>query len=180
MDQIVYSVLAVLLVVLFALTMQRGRLGTQQRMLVNEVSTQATALADAVLGLAVSLPFDEHSDETKRPRPLSWPVVPDVDALTPASLFGGCTALQVEAPTCDDVDDFHGLTASITSGGVPYEYAVAVRYVEEDDPEEGAASNTFAKEVRVDVWTPHLGVGGGPLVVRARRLATYQRHVQAP
>jgi len=177
---LIYAVLAIMMVGLFSLNMHRSMHQSQNRMVVNEVVTELTGAGYDILELIGRLPFDENTDESKQ-SPLEYPVINFTSELTPAAQFGGCTAVALEDPACDDIDDFHGIpTFTITVDGLEYEADVAVQYVDPVNPDTPAGGNSYAKEVELTITNPYLLVGGQPIQVNVRRVFTYNRHTTAP
>jgi len=180
MSSIIYGILAILLLAFLGLNMLRGQLRTEDRMIVNEVATDLSGVAYSILDFIGRTPFDELTDESKREQPVAYPVITSTSGLTPVANFGGCGALTLVNPTCDDIDDFDGLTGTRTVGGLDYTFTVSVRYVVPTAPETAAGGNSYAKEVEVEVSNPHLTMNGAPLPVALRRVFTYNRHTAAP
>lgn len=186
MSSLIYGILAILLIVFLGLNMQRGQLRTEERMMVNEVATDLSGVAYSILDFIGRTPFDELTDESKRGQPVVYPVITSPTGLTAAASFGGCTTLfsatpptdrfALVNPTCDDVDDFHGLAGAIVVGGLSYDFTIAVRYVDPANPATASGVNTYAKEVEVIVQNAHLTSNGAPMPVSMRRVFTYNRH----
>ena len=176
----IYAVLAIMLVGIFSMNMHRSMHHSQNKMVVNEIVTELTGAGYDMLEMIGRLPFDEHSDETKK-SPLTYPVITTPGQLTPPGSFGGCTAINIEVTACDDIDDFHGIpTFTIDVDGLEYEADVNVRYVLYNDPDTPAGAQSYAKEVRLTITNPYLLIGGDPLEVNVRRVFTYNRHTTAP
>ncbi len=177
---LIFAVLSIMLVGLFSMNLHRSMHQSQNRMVVNEVVTALTGAGYDVLELIGRLPFDENTDESKKD-PLEYPVITSTNQLTPAAEFGGCTALALSNPACDDIDDFHGIpTFTVTADGLEYEIDIVVQYVNPDSPDTPAGGNSYAKEVALTITNPYLRVGDQPLQVNVRRVFTYNRHTTAP
>ena len=78
---------------------------------------------------------------------------------------------------CEDLDDYDGMVLTRTVDGLPYTLTITVRYVQPLAPNVYSSSQTFAKEVLVEVESPYLKVGkaGDPLKVPFRRVFTYDK-----
>jgi hypothetical protein len=177
MSSLIYAILAILMLMFLGLNMTRGQLRTQDKILLNEVATELSGVAYSILDFIGRRPFDENTDESKVPQPVEYPVITDVSELTAENNFGGCTAMALVDPTCDDIDDFDGLTGTTTVGGLTYSYVVNVRYVNPANPATTSGGNpTYAKEVEVTVQNPYLTMNGAPLPVTLRRVFSYNRH----
>lgn len=177
--QLISTILAALLVGLFSIHMSRGIREVQNDMWQNETLTQVTGVGQDILEHIVRRPFDENTDESKK-NPLVYPVITSAVMLTADASFGGCTGLDLVTPTCDDIDDFDGLTVTRTIDNIPFQVLIAVQYVNPDDPSEASASKTVAKEVSLTITTPFIKVGGNNLEMKLSRVATYNRHMTAP
>lgn len=169
--QVIYSLLAIMLLGLFSLNMLRGIHFSQNDMVENEVATQLTSIGTDVLEFIGRTAFDENVDESKI-SPLSFPIVTNAGQLT--TTFGGCTALEIVNPTCDDLDDFDGLVVTRQAVDLPYTVTIAVRYVDPNNPTQ-ALSPSFAKEVRLTITSPLLTVNDTPIPVTLTRVFTYNR-----
>ena len=177
---LLYALLAMLLVALFSLNMQRGIHATEQQMIVNEVATQLTGVGVDVLEHIERTPFDENTDESKQV-PLEYPVITGTGQLTPdgGAQWGGCTSLALSDPSCDDIDDFDGVSVDVDVDGLVYTVEVAVQYVSPATTPATLApsgAQTYAKEVTLTISNPYLLLGGTPLQVELKRVFTYNRH----
>lgn len=177
--QLISTILAALLVGLFTIHMSTGIRQVHNDMWQNEVMTQVSGVGQDVLEHVLRRSFDENTDESKI-NPLSYPVITSAAQLTSDANFGGCTSLDLVTPTCDDIDDFDGLSVTKTSNGFPFTVDIQVQYVNPDDPTQVSSSRTVAKEVQVTVTTPMLTIGGNPIEVKMSRVVTYNRHMTAP
>jgi len=198
---ITYTILSLLLLGIFALTMMRTSVQTQQRMISNEVITQVTGVAEEVFDHADGYWFDERVDESDHhQQPPIFPIIQASEtgqltspSATPSSGtdgWGGCTdtiylmdpnmgqrRLQNTArpETCDDLDDLHGLTLDVDRDGLIYEVEVEVEYVDPVAPSTVSATPTFAKAVRLTITTPQYRMGDDPLEVQFSRVFPYTR-----
>lgn len=168
--QVFYALIAIFILGLLSLTVQRSMHQLDSRMYVNEVVTQASGIATSVIDVIGSRPFDAKTDTLKV---TTIPAVLSSDELTSAAGFGGCATFLL----CEDIDDFDGLVISRELNGFVFTVTISVRYVIPTDPTQTSGSNTFAKEVLVEVSNPYLFVGSqsNPITVPFRRVFSYQK-----
>lgn len=168
--QALYGILAMSLVALLSLTVMQASRSTENRIIVNEVATQATGAGVDVLEAIGRLPFDSKTDTMKV---FTFPTVTGPNELTAEADFGGCVSFA----TCEDIDDFHGLTFVRTLDGFDFTVDVSVRYVVETSPDQYSGTQTFAKEVRLEITNPYIYFGSpsNPLTIELRRVFSYQR-----
>lgn len=170
MNQVIYAVAALTVVMLFSMSTQRGRVTGTQEMYVTEARTRMMGVArETVERIArTEMAFDEATDSEKVAEGAVYPYVAGPGELTPGNSFGGCADLVA----CDDLDDFHGVSVNGDMEGLPYNVDVAVAYV---DALTGGptGSQTFAKELTVTVSTPALSLKGETLSVGYSRVFTY-------
>ncbi len=177
MVQTLYGFIAIGLVMLLSLNLLRAATSTEQRMILNEVATQVTGIAVDLMEHLGNKAFDENTDETGI-EPSDFPLVTSPSMLTPDNGpdWGGCPSLYDN--TCNDIDDFDGMTIERDVEGLAYRAAIEVRYVNETSPNTTSGVSTYAKEVVITVTTPayrHLLIGGAPLEVRLSRVFAYKR-----
>lgn len=198
---LIYTVIAMMLVGLLALSQFRTTAHSQQRMVSNEILTQVTGVADEVFEHASSYWFDERVDENDWPiQPPIFPIITEseTDELTALGTapgtstdgWGGCTTAihqtdanmnqrrlinTVRPETCDDVDDLHGLTLDIVHGDLTYQVDIEVGYVDPSDLTQSVTSQTFAKEMSLTITTPNYVMAGAPLEVELSQVFTYDR-----
>ncbi len=166
--QTLYALLAMALVALLSLTVASSSRRSSQRMAVSEVSTQASGVAIDVIEQIARAPFDVATDTSKVS---VWPPVSSAAGLTAEADFGGCAYFN----TCESVEEFDGVTFDYTRDGFTYGVSIVVRYVDEDNPNYQTGSQTFAKQVTVDIASPHLQIGAAPAVLRMQRVITYDK-----
>ena len=177
---LLYALIAVMLVGLFSMHMHRGIGGVQTDMWQNEVLTQVSGVGLNILENIVRRPFDENTDESKKD-PLTYPVINSAVMLTAETSFGGCTSLEYVNPTCDDVDDFDGLSVDAQVEGLAYTITVNVQYVDPNAPATSTGGvKSLAKEVELTITTPLLQTGGQPIQMTMSRVTTYNRHLASP
>jgi len=104
--QTFYSLIAIALVGLLALSLHRATKGLQQRMVVNEVATQLSGVAVEILERIGQEPFDSKTDTTKV---FKFPAVTDPGQLTNAAAFGGC----MDFNACEDIDESAWVTITL-------------------------------------------------------------------
>ncbi len=168
--QVFYALIAILLLALLSLTVQRTTQRLDARMHVNEVVTQASGVATSIVEAVGVRPFDSKTDTTKV---TAFPAVTSENQLTAAVNFGGCTSFLL----CEDIDDFDGLVITRNRDGFEFTATITVSYVNPDNPALASGSNTYAKEVLVEITNPFLFVGSRSnlITVPFRRVFTYQK-----
>jgi hypothetical protein len=173
MTQLIYSISALSIAVVFAVSMERSSNSGDQAIYTNEVLTQLVTVGrDVVDDIArKDLPFDEKTDPNRIPQPATYPYVLSPDNLTPESGFGGC----VDFDACLDVDDFDGMTLEGTRNGLHYTASIDVHYVPLDDPNGTPSGNTWAKEITVHVESTSILFNGEPVSTSYSRVITYPR-----
>ena len=176
--QVIYAFIAILLLALLSLTLQRGIHSTERRQAVNEVSTQLTGVGIDVLEYIGRHPFDFEVDTTRADFPMwrdDFPYATDPSDLTPtiSSEYGGC----LDYYACDDVDDFDGMTITRTVDGMDFSVDIHVEYVNELTPDVKPGSQTFAKEVRLEISSSslYLRSPANPLTVEISRVFAYDQ-----
>lgn len=168
--QVFYALIAVLLLGLLSLTVQRTTHRIDARMQVNEVVTQASGIATSIVEAIGSKPFDAKTDTLKV---TTFPTVLSSNELTSKGSFGGCDSFFL----CEDIDDFDGLVITRELNGFEFTASITVNYVVATNPSIPSGSNTFAKEVLVEISNPSLFVGSpsNPITVPFRRVFSYQK-----
>jgi hypothetical protein len=141
-----------------------------ERKYVNEVVSQASGVATATLEAMALRPFDEKTDTTKVSK---FPAVTSRFELTPEGSFGGCQDFNL----CEDLDDFDEMVITRKHDGFDYRVTITVRYVDPLNPTTYTGSQTFAKEVLVEVENPYLQIGpsGDPIKVPFYRVFAYDK-----
>lgn len=166
MSQIIYALLALALVMILGLNLQRGISRTTEDQTLNEVITQLPGVGTEVLEQIGRTHFDWHTWQygvSTPTRPLCGRVRDDRQSLLsepdPAhasSTMGDCA----DFATCPYIEGFYGLDTTIVRGD--FEYAVhvdTVRYVDPTNYATPSATQTFAKAVQITVTNPYLYVG---------------------
>ena len=144
MRQTMMGLLALMAAMLISLNVQRASLSAKLDVIDNEMETLAGGLALEVLDYIGSKPFDEQTKDGQE--------VEDPDALTPQPFSTGQSYTDA-----DDLDDFHAMdTLTLTEFDFDFEIDVVVYYVDEDDPEQAATGQTFAKRVEITVSQANL------------------------
>jgi len=186
MVQTLYGIIALALAMMLALNLMRTITGTQRKMVLNEVATQVTSISVDMMEHLSTKAFDDKTDESGLDlATTTFPIVTTATALTPPSGFGSVAerplpALPCPHPDfysvhCDDIDDFDGMTMTRTIDGIPYAAEITVRYVNETDPNQVSSTQTFAKEVVVEITSPYLRIGSTPISATFSRVFTYHR-----
>lgn len=167
--QVFYALIAMLLLALLSLTLQRGTHSAERRQIVNEMTTQLVGVGIDVIEHIGRQPFDSQTDSNKV---ATVPPVTNAAQLTPKGSFGGCTDYNA----CEDVDDFDGLTITRDVGGLDFDVVIEINYVDENNPDVQPGFNTFAKEIRLSISSPHLYITKSiPLTVQIARVRAYDR-----
>lgn len=173
--QVIYAFIAMLLVALLSLTLQRGIHSTERRQIVNEVSTQLVGVGIDVLEHIGRTTFD-YAVDTNRVDidPIEdFPYVEDPAELTLPGSFGSCSDYY----SCKYIDGFDGMTVNRTVDGLDFEVDIFVQYVDEDNPDTASGVQTYAKEVRLEISSSalYLSSAANPLTVEIARVYTYQQ-----
>jgi hypothetical protein len=173
MAQTLYGLIALALVSMLALNLQRGTTNTQQRQIVNEVATQVTGVAGEVFDHIArdSVFFDKYVYDTRF-------LFPTCGRTTSASVFTPKAAFVSAASyaTSRYVEGFDSMQVTIDRDDIEYVVGIAVDYV---DPVTLApsATPTFAKEVTLTISSPllFLKTPDSPVEVTMRRVLEYDR-----
>ncbi len=174
MYHIIYAMLAMLLVMFFSLNLMRAAQSTQQRQIINETGTQLTGVAADVFEYLASRAYDAATDTA---RVHVYPPVTTPLALTieDGAGWGGCTpyASMYNPGACLDLDDYDGATMTRDYEGLEYDVEITVRYVQRNNPDQPSATQTYAKEVHLEITNPHLLLGDNPVTAEMTRVYTY-------
>ena len=176
--QVLYAFIAMLLVALLSLTLQRGMHSTERRQIVNEISTQLVGVGIDAIEFVGRHPFDSEVDTNDAVvKAKGFPYVSDATELTASGSFGGCADYYA----CGDMDDYDGMTVSMNVDGLEYEVSIEVRYVQDSNPDNTSAVQTFSKEVRLEISSPYLYLSNpsNPLTVVVARVYSYDQPTQA-
>ncbi len=166
MAQLIYSILALLLIMLLSMTMQRGIGRDQQEQTLNEVGTQLTGVGTEVLELIGTQYFDRFTFDNRNTRPYCGRVADNGEEQDrfsrPSSTnFGACA----NPDACAYIEGFDGLTFTRTQGDFEFEVEVlSIEYVDPDDFTRTVTSDStsFAKKVTIEVTNPYLYIGDDP------------------
>jgi len=166
MAQIIYSLLALLMVMVLSMNMQRGIGRDQQEQSLNEVATQLTGVGTEVLELIGTQYFDRFNLDNQNTRPYCGRVADngeEQDLLSSPSgvNFGACT----DPDACAYIEGFEGLVFTRTQGEFDYEVEIlSVDYVDPQDFTRVVTSDStsFAKRVQIEVTNPYLYIGDDP------------------
>lgn len=172
MAQTLYALMALALLSMVTLNMQRGTTNTQQRQIFNEVSTQVTGVASEVfdhIGRR-GVYFDKYISDTRTTFPTCGRVTsPAVFTAEAAFVAAGSYA------TSAYIEGFDGMTdVPVDRDDIQYLVDMEVRYV---DPVTLApsATPTFAKEVTLTISSPllFLRTPNNPVDVTMSRVFEY-------
>jgi hypothetical protein len=178
MAQTFYGILALVLVSMLALNMQRGSMQTQQRQALNEVGMQITGVAEEVFDHIgrEAVAFDRFVDSTRAIAPVCGRTETP-RAFTDPFRFAAVACSGAGYESCPYIEGFHGMTdLPFERDGLPFEVDVEVAYV---DPRTFAPlsppARSFAKEVTLTVSSPllYLDTPSTPLEVRLSRVYKY-------
>lgn len=178
MAQTIYGLIALALVSMLALSMHQGTTNTQQRHILNEVTTQVTGVGVEVFehigrpGIA----FDKFVVDTESTFPTCGRTT-SADVFTPEDAFVPAESYASSAY----IEGFDGMTdVPIDRDDIPFEVDIEVSYV---DPVTLVPSSvpTFAKEVTLTIASPFLFVKTPetPLEVRMQRVFEYDMVTKA-
>lgn len=144
MRQTMIGLFALMTAMLISLNVQRASLSAKLDVIDNEMETLAGGVALEVLDVIGSKAFDEATKDGQ--------TVTDPDDLTPSPFTPGQAY-----DAADDLDDFHHMqTLTLNEFDFDFSVDVEVFYVDEDDPEQPASSQTFAKRVEITVDNENL------------------------
>lgn len=189
MYQLIYSIIAIVLVGILTLHVMLSMTNTQRRQAVNEIATQMTEIGTEALERIGRTDFDEKSKEKGKTAD-DWPLIdldPSSSAPSPtlkSSLeWGYCAANGIDFwhKACDDLDDFDQLVTQWTRedlDGITYTVEVTVNYVDPNAPTSVVSSPTLAKEVVVEISNPDFTYGGTPYKVKLSRVFVYTRFLK--
>ena len=166
MAQIIYSLLALLMVMVLTMNMQRSIGRDQQEQSLNEVATQLTGVGTEVLELIGTQYYDRFTFDNRNTKPYCGRVADngeEQDVLSrPSGVnFGACT----DPDLCAYIEGFEGLTFTRTQGEFEYEVTVLdIAYVDSTDftRELTTDSTGFYKRVQIEVTNPYLYIGDDP------------------
>lgn len=178
MAQTIYGLVALALVSMLALSMHQGTTSTQQRHILNEVTTQVTGVGVEVfdhIGRA-GVAFDKFVVDTQTTFPTCGRTT-SADVFTPEASFVPAGSYASSAY----IEGFDGMTdVPIDRDDIPFLVDIAVTYV---DPVTLApsAGPTFAKEVTLTISSPFLFIKtpDTPVEVRMQRVFEYDTVTKA-
>ncbi|MDX1419531.1 MAG: hypothetical protein R3181_06140 [Rubricoccaceae bacterium] len=151
MAQFIYLVVAVLVVMIVGMQMNRGAETTLQRQTLNEVATQLTGVGTEVLEMVGSTHFDRYTFANQGNRP--W-----CGRTTSADSFS-----TAYVPSRRYIEGFVDLDTTLTRSDLDFRVVVdTVEYVSTVDYTTPSATPTFAKRVTVTAENPYLYLGDDP------------------
>ena len=137
------GLLGLMIAMLLSLNVQRASLSAKAQVIDNEMETIASGVALEVLDYAGSKPFDAAT---------AAGTVNDASELTALPFSTGMAYNEA-----DDIDDFHQIqTYTFPEFDFDFDIDISVAYVDENDPEVIAASQTFAKKITVTINNEYL------------------------
>ncbi len=143
MRQTIMGLLGLMIAMLLSLNVQRASLTAKAQVIDNEMETIASGVALEVLDYVGSKPFDAATALAE---------VEDESELTALPFSTGMSYEEA-----DDIDDFHQIqTYTFPEFDFDFEIDITVEYVDENDPEVVATSQTFAKKVTVTINNEYL------------------------
>ena len=169
MIQTLYGLIAIFIVAILMLTMNRSIHANETRMMENEVTAQVTPIATDIFDFIGNLPYDADvsskvrvDDATSFQNPIAGSGFCD-----PADNFDDCIVMN----------DLHGKTIAREIHGLTYEIEVELEYLDNATPPAVSASPTFHKRARLTITSQDLTVSGTnlPLEVELTRRYHYPR-----
>ena len=137
------GLLGLMIAMLLSLNVQRVSLSAKIQVIDNEMETIASGVALEVLDYVGSKPFDAAT---------ALGEVEDESELTTLPFSTGMSYEEA-----DDIDDFHQIeTHSLPEFEFDFDIDITIEYVDENDPEVIATSQTFAKKVTVTINNGYL------------------------
>ena len=175
MVQILYTIIAIFVLGITVLTLNVKIHGTQDRMMFSELSIEMTSVGAELLNEIGKHDYD--------PNTIFGEVLPRA-ALSPEGTWGsGSCNPDAKFQGCFVINDFHGKTAERTvmrtHKGTDYDVVynvtdLEVHYVTEASPYTASGTQTYAKEVSLNISTPALVDGTGtPITIPMSRVYTY-------
>lgn len=161
MSQLIYILLALVLVIVLSLNLQRGVDRTAREQTLNEVQTQLVGVGTEVLERIGRTHFDEYTLINQNAKPSCGRVENGKEAVhfhDPGSNTCG------SYDTCTYIEGFHGLDPFTLTRG-EFEFAVtidSVGYVNPADFDVSSGSPTFAKRVWITIENPFMYLGDDP------------------
>jgi len=173
MPQTLFALLAVMILGIFSLQMNRTIFAGEQKMILNEVATLATGVGTELLEEIGSKNYsfgiaNQVFHEGQR------------DSLYAKGNFcnGPCLCdPDVNFAGCDFITSFDGKKATRERGGILFEVDFEVNYVQENDPSVISGTPTFVARVDLRITSPLLYVGSpdNPLEYKMSRVFTHPR-----
>ena len=148
MSQFIYLIVAIFLVMIVGVQINRGAESTLHQQTLSEVGTQLTGVGTEVLEMVGSSYFDRFTYANRTTTPYCGRTSsPDVFS-------------TVYVPSRNYIEGFAGLDTTLVRSEFGFEVRVdTVEYVSTVDYTTPSATPTFAKRVTVTAENPHLHVG---------------------
>ena len=134
------TMLGLMIAMLLSLNVQRASLSARVQVIDNEMETIASGVALEVLDYVGSKPFDAAT------------ALSEVENESELTALPFSTGMSYEE--ADDIDDFHQIETHSLSEfefDIDIDIDISVAYVDENNPEVIATSQTFAKKVTVTI-----------------------------
>lgn len=162
MAQLIYSILALFLIMFLSMNMQRGIGKDQQNQSLNEVTTQLTGAGTEVLERIGATYFDRYHPTNLNAEPYCG-LLQDSPA-DRAQLFDEGAYMQCGAfGTCTYIEGFSQLSTTVVRGQFEFTVTVdSVFYVDPTTYNPTSGTKTFAKRVDITVENPYLYLGDDP------------------
>ncbi len=181
MAQLIYAILALMMVMFLSMNMQRNVGRDQQEQALNEVATQLTGVGTGVLEQIGTRHFDKYTLDNERELPYCGRIAEEEKqyrlSREGSVNFGAC-ATDDRGLDCRFIEGFEGVREPVTRGGIDYNVEILdVQYVDPNDfdrvlPDD---STSFAKKVIIEVTNPFLYVGDDPSNPDAQFSLTLER-----
>ena len=175
MVQILYTVTAIFVLGITVLTLNVKIHGSQERMMFSELAQEMTSVGAELLNEIGKADYD--------PNTIFGEVLPRASLSVESGWGSGLCAPDNKFSGCFVINDFHGKTAtrSITRTHKNTTYTVdynvtdlEVHYVTEAAPHTASPTQTYAKEVTLNISTPALvDASGDPIEIPMSRVYTY-------
>jgi|SRR5690606_16244420 len=170
MPQTLFALLAVMILGIFSLQMNRTIFAGEQKMILNEVETLATGVGTELLEEIGARPYTVGtegvilSEEAKGSLPAKGDFC-GACGCNPDASFSGCFFIT----------DFDGAKATRERNDIEFEVEIDVNYVLENDPAVISGTQTFSLRVDLTITSPLLYVGtpDNPLIYRMSRVFTH-------
>ena len=151
--QVIYALAALAMTGILSFQFLLGSAAIRTRVYSNEILTQVSGVANEIIEDIGTRAFDNRTRED-----LYNEAPTSASELTASGDFGGVVLANYANcdSSCLDIDDYHGLTFVRNRDGIDFVVAISVRYVDPDNPEVEAFTQTYAKEVILTITNPNI------------------------